>query len=361
MRLIEGGAAIGGNHIWSFFASDVAPADRWLVAPLVSHGWDGYDVAFPGASRARLTRGYYSIESRAARRGAARGAARPGADAAAARCSAPARRAVVLADGDRIEAKGVIDARGPGDLGAARSAAGRNSSAASCALDDAARLDAPDDDGRDRRADRRLSLRLSPALRGDAAVRRGHLLQRHARARRRRARARGSTPMPRQRLAGRPASTREEAGVLPVAMGGDFEALLAIGRQPCRQGRGARRAVPPDDRLFAARCGAHRRAGRQRDRSVRRGAARAAARPCARGTWQRRGFYRMLDAMLFRAAEPAERYRVLERFYRLDPRADRALLCRAIDACRQAAHPGGQAAGADRPRDSRRSRERSRR
>jgi lycopene beta-cyclase len=27
----------------------------------------------------------------------------------------------------------------------------------------------------------------------------------------------------------------------------------------------------------------------------------------------------MLDTMLFRAAEPEERYRVLERFYRLDP------------------------------------------
>jgi len=34
--------------------------------------------------------------------------------------------------------------------------------------------------------------------------------------------------------------------------------------------------------------------------------------------WKARGFYRMLDAMLFRAAEPAERYRVLERFYGLD-------------------------------------------
>ena len=32
-----------------------------------------------------------------------------------------------------------------------------------------------------------------------------------------------------------------------------------------------------------------------------------------------RGFYRMLDRMLFKAAEPAERYRVLERFYPLDP------------------------------------------
>ena len=36
-------------------------------------------------------------------------------------------------------------------------------------------------------------------------------------------------------------------------------------------------------------------------------------------TWEARGFYRLLDRMLFRAAEPDQRYRVLERFYRLDP------------------------------------------
>jgi lycopene beta-cyclase len=38
----------------------------------------------------------------------------------------------------------------------------------------------------------------------------------------------------------------------------------------------------------------------------------------ARRLWRSRRFYRMLAAMLFRAAEPAERYRILERFYRLD-------------------------------------------
>ena len=36
VRLIECGAAIGGNHIWSFFDGDVAAQDRWLVDPLVT-------------------------------------------------------------------------------------------------------------------------------------------------------------------------------------------------------------------------------------------------------------------------------------------------------------------------------------
>ena len=39
----------------------------------------------------------------------------------------------------------------------------------------------------------------------------------------------------------------------------------------------------------------------------------------ARTLWRKRGFYRMLATMLFKAADPEERYRVLERFYRLDP------------------------------------------
>ncbi|MFN5759047.1 MAG: lycopene cyclase family protein, partial [Sphingomonadaceae bacterium] len=37
----------------------------------------------------------------------------------------------------------------------------------------------------------------------------------------------------------------------------------------------------------------------------------------AEQVWRARGFYRMLDAMLFRAAEPQERYRILQRFYGL--------------------------------------------
>ena len=50
--LIEESASLGGNHIWSFFGPDVAGEHRWLVAPLVCHGWRGYDVKFPGHERA---------------------------------------------------------------------------------------------------------------------------------------------------------------------------------------------------------------------------------------------------------------------------------------------------------------------
>ncbi len=46
----------------SFFHSDVADEDRWLLAPLVCHGWRGYNIAFPQRRR-RLGTPYYSILS----------------------------------------------------------------------------------------------------------------------------------------------------------------------------------------------------------------------------------------------------------------------------------------------------------
>src|SRR3546814_16663348 len=56
VRLVEPGP-IGGNHIWSFFDSDIAKKDRWLVAPLVRHHRPRYDVRFPPHAR-RLRLGY---------------------------------------------------------------------------------------------------------------------------------------------------------------------------------------------------------------------------------------------------------------------------------------------------------------
>jgi lycopene beta-cyclase len=45
----------------------------------------------------------------------------------------------------------------------------------------------------------------------------------------------------------------------------------------------------------------------------------AATRGYARSAWRRNAYYRMLGLMLFRAADPPRRYRILERFYRLSP------------------------------------------
>ncbi|HEX8387974.1 MAG TPA: lycopene cyclase family protein, partial [Sphingomonas sp.] len=114
LRLIDAGDGVGGNHLWSFFGSDVAEADRWLLSPLVVHAWRGYDVAFP-AHRRTVDATYYSIESDRLD-AVARRTLPPESLTLGRKVSALSATAVVFQDGERLEAGGVIDARGPGDL-----------------------------------------------------------------------------------------------------------------------------------------------------------------------------------------------------------------------------------------------------
>jgi len=114
LRIVESGERLGGNHLWSFFASDIAAADRWLVAPLISYGWASYNVAFPGHART-LKAPYYAIESERFDR-VVRAAMPQGGVMTGRKVLGASARAVVLADGDRIEAGGVIDCRGGGDF-----------------------------------------------------------------------------------------------------------------------------------------------------------------------------------------------------------------------------------------------------
>ena len=62
LALVESTERIGGDHTWSFFESDIAPRDRWLVAPLVCHSWAAHDVAFPRRKRT-IAGAYHSIRS----------------------------------------------------------------------------------------------------------------------------------------------------------------------------------------------------------------------------------------------------------------------------------------------------------
>jgi len=315
VRLIEGSGRIGGNHLWSFFASDVADADRWIVAPLISYGWKSYDVAFPGHSRT-LNAAYYSIESERLD-SVVRAALPQGALMTRRKVLGASPTAVVMADGDRVEAKGVIDARGPGDLGLLelgwQKFLGRELrltephealrpmvmdatveqidgyrfvyclpfAATRMFVEDTYYSDTPELD-RDL-----LSARID-----DYGAARGWQVDTIA---------------------------REEGGVLPVAMGGDFEEYWRSGGN--KVAKAGMRAglfhpttgysLPDAVRTAAMIAGASDLAGAALHDLTHR---------FARSMWRRRGFYRMLDKMLFKAAEPAERYRILERFYRLDPR-----------------------------------------
>ncbi len=62
LALVEAGERLGGNHTWSFHESDVAPADRPWLEPLVAHRWGGHRVCFPSETR-EMPGGYATITS----------------------------------------------------------------------------------------------------------------------------------------------------------------------------------------------------------------------------------------------------------------------------------------------------------
>ena len=53
--LIEAGPCLGGNHTWSFHASDLSDTERDWIDPLVAWRWPGHDVAFPDFTRTIAT------------------------------------------------------------------------------------------------------------------------------------------------------------------------------------------------------------------------------------------------------------------------------------------------------------------
>lgn len=111
--VIERGASIGGNHTWCFHAGDLDPERARWIDPLVVTRWPGYDVAFPAHSR-RLESRYACVTStRLAEVVTAAGcelrlqttAVEVGTDRVVVRDASGAT--------DELRAKVVIDARGP--------------------------------------------------------------------------------------------------------------------------------------------------------------------------------------------------------------------------------------------------------
>ncbi|RAK52504.1 lycopene beta-cyclase CrtY [Phenylobacterium deserti] len=109
---------------------------------------------------------------------------------------------------------------------------------------------------------------------------------------------------------------RREQGVLPVVLGGDIEAFWnEPGREAVQVGMRGAFFHPTTGYSFPD---ALRTARLVVDHADEGGPAlRERLRTHSIALWRERGFYRLLNRMLFQAAEPDQRYRVLERFYRL--------------------------------------------
>jgi lycopene beta-cyclase len=62
LLVLEQGDTLGGNHTWSFHQHDLTPAQHRWLEPMVGKRWPGYAVIFPDLQR-RLASGYASIFS----------------------------------------------------------------------------------------------------------------------------------------------------------------------------------------------------------------------------------------------------------------------------------------------------------
>lgn len=309
--ILEAGEELGGNHTWSFHAEDLTPGQQAWMEPFVSARWPGYAVAFPGLSR-RLPLRYRSASADRLR-------AVMAADAGRIRTGAPVRDlrpdGVTLASGEVLRADAVVDGRGyrPSphlQIAFQKFYGVEVRTAAPHGQADPIIMDAtvPQRDGfrfvytLPFAPDRVLieDTYYSDGLDLDEAALRGLTMDYAAR--------RGWTIAE---------VVRDEAGVLPIALGGDIEAFWADAPGVARSGLRAALFHPttgyslPDAVRLADRIAALRDLGAA--------SLHAETRAHSLRCWKEAGFYRLLDRLLFKAAEPDRRYRLIERFYHFSP------------------------------------------
>ncbi|WP_374300322.1 lycopene beta-cyclase CrtY [Paracoccus sp. (in: a-proteobacteria)] len=297
------------GHTWSFHDGDIDAAQRAWLAPAIRRTWDGQDVRFPGHAR-QLRSGYASLDAGSL---GAVVAGLPNITVLNARVAFMDPQGVTLSDGRRIEAGVAIDARGfrphPAIEVRFQKFLGQEIRlAAPHGLTRPVIMDAtvPQQDGYrffyllpfdDTR------LLVEDTFYSDAA---------HLSADRQRTAIADYVAAKGWQIA---AVEREETGVLPITLRFDADAfwkdmpdIPAIGLRALRfhplTGYSLPHAVRSAD-LIA-------RHWQQGPRAVAH-----ALRRDSLADARAQGFYRLLSRMLFEAAAPDERRRVMERFYRL--------------------------------------------
>ncbi|WP_229466851.1 lycopene beta-cyclase CrtY [Pseudoduganella plicata] len=301
---------MGGNHTWSFHDSDVDAAQRAWLAPLISAHWPRYDVRFPEVTRT-LESGYACIASD--RFADVVGAALGTALRTGVRTRIVTPNSVTLEDGTVLSAHAVIDGRGA--RASAHLALGYQTF-----LGQEVRLAAPHglsapvimDAGVAQQGGYRF-VYLLPFGPDRVLIEDTHYVDSAAwEPERLRANIAAYAAARGWRI---DAVLREEHGSLPIVLAGDFERFWAeLGDQPCSglraslfhptTGYSLPHAVRLADRIAA-----------EPDLSA--PALFAATRLEAQDAWRGQRFFRLLNRMLFLAGRPDERWRVMQRFYRL--------------------------------------------
>jgi lycopene beta-cyclase len=292
--LVERGDSFGGNHIWSFFDADVAAEDRWLIEPIIARSWDGYDIRFPARARTLPTR-YNSTRSDLLD-ALVRDRLRP-----------DQYRLGETADRIDIDARGAANLEAL-DLGWQKFVGREVRLAAPHGLTRPIVMDACVDQTDGYRFVYCLPFTEDRLLIEDTYYSTDPALDRAEIG----ARIEAYADAQGWRVA---ALEHEETGVLPVAMGGDFDTFWPETDRSARIGLRGGFFHPTTGYSLPDAVRIALLIARQADFSI----LPALLRAEAKRLWKARGFYRLLDKMLFRAAAPAERYKVLQHFYRLPP------------------------------------------
>lgn len=307
---IEEQSAMGGNHTWSFHDGDLTADQHQWLDPLVVRKWPCYDVHFPARSR-RLASGYASITSERfvdVIQPALGDSLRTG-DVIA----QVSPRSVVLASGERLDARAVIDGRGVRD--SPHLVLGHQAF-----LGQLLQLQVPHGleapiimDARVAQGEGYRFVYVLPFTPDTLLIEDTHYVDRHAlSAEQLRAHIDEYVRQQGWRVA---ACLREEQGVLPITLAGDFDRFwdeapgqprsgLRAGLFHCTTGYSLPHAVQLADWV-----------AQQTDLdadSLARG-----MRAFAHRAWRRQRFYRLLNRMLFLAGRPHNRWQVMQRFYGL--------------------------------------------
>ena len=223
--LVEEKERFGGDNDWILLDPELSDEARWLIDPLIDQQWGGYYVAFPGNSR-KFRTGCASIP--AERIDAhVREVLGPDQYRLGTRIAAVREREIVLTDGETIKADGALDARGAAnlsmlDLGWRKFVARDFRFERPHGLDRPVLIDATVDQGDHCRFVACLPLDKHRMRVEDNLYSNDHELDREAGG------ARLDAYVSKRRWAPGVVE-RETSGVMPIALGGDFDAFLRIG------------------------------------------------------------------------------------------------------------------------------------
>ncbi|SHM54756.1 lycopene beta-cyclase [Pseudomonas asturiensis] len=307
---IEEQNQLGGNHTWSFHDGDLSPEQRQWLSPLVVKTWPAYDVYFPERSR-RMQSGYASITSE--RFAQVIEPVLGDSLLTGQRIAQVTPCAVVLDSGEHLQARAVIDGRGV--QSSAHLVLGQQAFLGQLLqLKHPHGLDMPIImDARVAQASGYRFVYVLPFSADTLLIEDTHYVDRQS-----------SSPHElRRHIADYAhqhgwaieACLREEHGVLPITLAGDFNAFwnenpgqprsgLRAGLFHCTTGY----SLPLAVRLAEWVAGQQDLQAQPLAQGIR---------GFARTQWQRQRFYRLLNRMLFLAGQPQDRWQVMQRFYGL--------------------------------------------